>query len=151
MPPIVSFLIPTRKRPHGCQKALDSILKTATNIDNVEVCFLVDDDDVDTIEWVANTEIQYPNLVHGYVTPRIGNGYEHIYMYYNQLAGMANGDFLFIFNDDTVMVSAGWDEVLERHRGECILLDPKWTYTADFSTFPILSRKFYDRMVQLCW
>lgn len=145
---LVSFLIPTRHRPFGAQAALDSILSTAADPSRVEVLFVMDEDDPESQEW-AKTVAHIPQA-HCFVTPRIGNGYEHLFHYYNLLAEQANGDFLFIFNDDTTMLSQGWDSVIAKFEGQCVLLNPKWTYEAPYATFPIVSRKFYERMGMLC-
>lgn len=144
MTKLVSFLIPTRKRPHGMKLALESILNTASDPSRVEVLFLIDEDDEASqafaAEYPANDNVQF------FVTPRIGNGYEHLYHYYNLLYTESTGEFLFIFNDDTVMVNQGWDDALAKFSGQIVVIDPKWNYEADYATFPIVSRKFPQLM-----
>ena len=40
-------------------------------------------------------------------------GYQRLHEYYNALAARAQGNWLFIWNDDARLVSEGWDEVIE--------------------------------------
>lgn len=112
--PLVSVLIPTRGRPkHLCQ-AVDSIYSLAVDKANIEFLFKVDDDDFITIQTVD----KILTYVHGkrIISPR-GNGYKDMHLWVNELAKLAIGDWLFLFNDDATMATEKWDTFLT---GACV-------------------------------
>ena len=51
---LVSFTLPTRKRIPQLTKALESIYSTCYSKDNFEILLAIDNDDLETIEFVKN-------------------------------------------------------------------------------------------------
>lgn len=45
----ISILIPTRKRPHFLERLFKSVQDTADNINDIEVCLYIDNDDTETM------------------------------------------------------------------------------------------------------
>jgi len=71
-------------------------------------------------------------------------GYENLHVYVNTLAGSASGDWLFFWNDDGVMVTDGWDEVIRRYTGQFKLLAPHDNHNGHpYAIFPIVPRDWF--------
>lgn len=112
--PLVSILLPTRGRPHFLYGALDSLFTLAHRPDQLEVLLKVDEDDKETQEACHHISTKFPVRV--FVSPR-GRGYLDIHLWQNQMTEYATGDWIFIFNDDARMLTAGWDSIIEGCRG----------------------------------
>jgi hypothetical protein len=103
----VSVLLPSRRRETLLRESLASLAATAARPERVEVLVAADSDDHETHGFTIATPLTGRVLV----TPqRWGRGSLH--EYYNWLAPYAAGHWLLIFNDDAVMETPGWDEIL---------------------------------------
>jgi hypothetical protein len=107
--PLVSVLLPTRKRVRGLVAAIDSLYSLAKNKSNLEFILKIDDDDAETIELFHKLQSILP--VKSIISSR-GNGYHDMHHWVNQMSALATGDWLFLFNDDALMGSQDWDEML---------------------------------------
>ena len=142
---VASFLIPTRKRVPYLRTAIESIVATA-RASEYEILIAMDDDDEQTtaIRW----DVEYYPKVKTCITKRWG--YDGLHEYYNILASMAQGRWLVVWNDDCVMKTEGWDEILKEHDGEFVLLNPlnmeEQDWTKCFTMFPILPIKWYQTL-----
>lgn len=117
---LVSILLPTRKRPAHLCAALDTINSFATNKQDLEFILKLDDDDQETIDLVQKFKslIKIKTLV----TER-GRGYGDLHLWYNEMARMATGDWLFPFTDSARMTQEGWDTLIETM---CMVKDTTW-------------------------
>jgi len=71
-------------------------------------------------------------------------GYENLHVYVNTLAGNATGDWLFFWNDDGVMVTEGWDDVIRSYTGQFKLLAPRDNHNGHpYAIFPIVPRDWF--------
>jgi len=107
--PLVSVLLPTRGRPQALIESVTSLHETAGDGKSFEILYAVDDDDqVPTLEaWD-----QIMSGLGGRHRPLIfqeRHGYANLHEYVNQLATMADGRWLMLWNDDAVMQTYGWD------------------------------------------
>lgn len=110
--PLVSILIATRGRPEGLFKSVESLFNTAKNKTCFEIIFKIDEDDEPTLKMVESME-KIPALsIKKIISPR-GRGYPDFHHWINYLSFIARGDWLFLFNDDALMTTMGWDEELE--------------------------------------
>lgn len=107
--PLISVLMSTRGRPKPLCQAVDSLFSLAKDKSRLEFIFKADDDDKETISVIEKMEKVIP--VKKIISPR-GRGYHQIHEWLDQKASLATGDWLFIFNDDAVMASKDWDEVM---------------------------------------
>lgn len=104
----ISIIIPTRKRPGNLTRLIDSIIATASIIENVELCARVDSDDMETIE-----------VLHGFsnvldVKISIGTRQSCHGYYWNDAWNIATGDVLQMSSDDFVYHTKNWDiEILK--------------------------------------
>lgn len=101
---LVSALCPTRDRAVLLEKSLDSLFRLADDPSRVEVLLAVDPDQPGP-QLPADCNVRVWRAPERY-------GYLRINEYYNQLARIALGDWLFIWNDDLVMRTSGWDTVI---------------------------------------
>jgi hypothetical protein len=103
---MISLLCPTRGRPHGVRRLLDSLVATASGAD-WRLWLYVDDDDP--------ARAEYGELLDSGVLLTIVFGSRLVLSdYWNVLARIARGDIMGMVGDDTVFRSQGWDALLER-------------------------------------
>ena len=142
---MISILLPTRKRFKYLEASVTSLLETSNKTDNIEILFLFDDDDKETIEMFNSWDKNF-NYKH-IITERLG--YAGMHEYNNMLAEISTGDWIFLWNDDSRMVSKDWDSLIEEeYKDKFFLISPKNlnnpAYTATQSMFPILPKKWYN-------
>ena len=120
--PFFSLLCPTRERPIQRENLIKSIIDTTSNLNNVELLFAADKDDLATQDNVINLIKKYNQLkIRVFVRNR------SIFLnrdYYNWLAGFADGDFYWVIGDDVIFRFKGWDSYIQR-RIEDYLIDKK--------------------------
>jgi glycosyltransferase involved in cell wall biosynthesis len=138
--PLFSLIVPTRGRPEGLRRLLDSLLATAANPESIELIAVVDEDDV------QSRDFQYSALVfHTVVVP------PGLSMGELNLAGYrtALGRYLMLLNDDVIARTAGWDAILKsvlEHYPDGIVLGHvnDLLFSQKLCTFPLLTRDFCD-------
>ena len=141
------MLLPARGRPANLRTSVQSCYDLAADPDSVEVLVRLDDDDPHLREELTilggfgNREV----LVG--VGPRLG--YQKMHIYYDGLAADSRGDWVFFWNDDTDMLTRGWDDLTR----ECPLYTVQFprrdiTPLADHTdyTFPVLGRPLFDAL-----
>lgn len=137
----VSIILPTRKRFQSLRRSIDSLLSTATRAD-VEVLLAVDDDDLETLERLKSEDIPGSKVLVG---PRLG--YINLHLYVNQLCQEATGDWVVLWNDDALMRTQGWDEILEEYLGQMVVLNPATNHVnhpRENCIFPIVPKKMVE-------
>ena len=119
---IFSLLCPTRDRPIQRENLIKSILTTTTNLNNVELLFAVDKDDLRSQDNINDLISKYKQLkIRVFIRNR------SIFLnrdYYNWLAGFADGDFFWVIGDDLLFSYGGWDVYIERKIND-YLIDKK--------------------------
>ncbi len=120
--PLVSILIPTRRRPERLYKTLKSIYDTVEDLTLVEVRVRYDNDDLYTynyhVQCLASDLIQNDWLKAEFwksITWLCGErmkGYDSLNLMYTELAEEANGKYIMICNDDFWFETQGWDRAL---------------------------------------
>jgi hypothetical protein len=143
---IISVLLPTRGRREVLKSSLESLITKAKNPEKVELLLGIDEDDEGAREYIEK-EIA-PMLREHRVECRANVfkplGYENLHVYVNTLAGSATGDWLFFWNDDGVMVTDGWDEVIRSYTGQFKLLAPRDNHDGHpYAIFPIVPRDWF--------
>lgn len=129
---MISVLIPSRGRPELYARAVASLLDHASHPEQVEILARLDEDDYN----------QYQGLP-GRLVVDIPLGYGGQHDYNNQLAELATGEWLMVFNDDALMQTQGWDDVIHEHEGFHLLsLDNN--NGRQYACFPAVPRKWYE-------
>lgn len=126
MSPHVSVLCPTRLRPEQLDASLQSL--HATRHGEIEVMLVADLDDPTDYE-------QFPCRS---LTRIDRKGYSNLHEYYNLLASQASGEWLLLWNDDAIMLTDGWDQIIAS-RPTDRLLAPH-AHHDPLITFPIIPR-----------
>ena len=142
----ISVLLPTRGRREVLKSSLESLISKASDPEHVELLLGIDDDDEGVKEYIEK-EIA-PMLREHRVECRANIfkplGYENLHVYVNTLAGSATGDWLFFWNDDGVMVTEGWDDVIRSYTGQFKLLAPRDNHDGHpYAIFPIVPRDWF--------
>jgi len=143
---VISVLLPTRGRREVLKSSLESLITKAKNPEKVELLLGIDDDDEGLREYIE-AEIA-PMLREHKVECRANIfkplGYENLHVYVNTLAGNASGEWLFFWNDDGVMVTDNWDEVIRGYTGQFKLLAPRDNHNGHpYAIFPIVPRDWF--------
>ena len=132
---MISVLCPTRMRPGALKRSLDSLLETANG--PLEFQLAVDNDDpTDYSQFGAYSPYK------GRVLHVERFGYAQLHDYYNLLAERATGDWLLLWNDDALMATPGWDDIVRSHEPKCVL--SPHTVHDPLCTFPIVPRRFVE-------
>ena len=127
----ISILLPTRKRVSQLKKSVASLLDNAKNPDKIQPLFGVDDDDTETLEYLKKANYKNQSVLK---FKRMG--YENLHMYNNSLCAYAQGTWVMFFNDDAIMNTKHWDEIIESEKNFNVLRVKEQT-GHPYSIFPI--------------
>ena len=100
-----SLILNSRGRPQLLSNFLDSIVKTTTNINEIEVIVGLDWDDPTVPSSLAAID------AHPFTVPVVGNRPVNLIHALNALAVRASGFYLYILNDDVVFLTSAWDTI----------------------------------------
>jgi hypothetical protein len=149
---IISVLLPTRGRTDVLLKSLQSLVDKAANHSRIELILGIDEDDTETkayIEkhiapWLKEKQMECRANIFSPL------GYENLHTYVNTLATSAQGDWLFFWNDDALMISQDWDNVIDQYTGQFKLLGPKDNHNGHpYAILPIVPRDWFRLMDHL--
>jgi glycosyltransferase involved in cell wall biosynthesis len=143
---LFSLIIPTRGRPEGLRRLLDSLYATTEDRTTIETIAVIDEDDAES------RAFSYPDLsFHPVIVPA------GLKMGELNLAGYraARGKFLMLLNDDVVVRTRGWDtqlkQVLEYYGDGVVLAHVNDLLFGDtLCTFPALTREFCEIAGGIC-
>ncbi len=129
---MISVLVPSRERANALKESLASLGPVG------EVLVRIDGDDTQIADYVSMKALKL------LIGPRLG--YEHLNEYYNDMADIAEGDWLMLWNDDCIMKTPDWQEKINKHdpTRPCVLNIHK----PGHNYFPIVSRAFYEALGQ---
>ena len=151
-----TIMFPTRERPDLLKDLLDSILKTTSNTEDIEVLIAYDNDDEVTKKFIAAYKC-WSKWVNWVECARSLNFSRD---YYNRMAKMATGEYFIICNDDAIFETQNWDvlaeqEILRRSGGRDSVFmgwieDGLGQYRAqgfsDYCCFPMIGRDGYEAL-----
>ena len=144
----LSVLLPTRQRTNLVMRSLNSLVTTAQNPADIEVLIAYDNDDVEShdffssdqwTQWLADHAIS----ARAFQVPRWG--YRNLHEYYNYLATQSQGSWLFMWNDDALMETQYWDELVRQNDNWRMLLHIACrNLVMNCSIFPLFHRDWLD-------
>jgi hypothetical protein len=142
----ISILLPTRGRSDALMSSIQSLYDLADDPGTIEFLFGMDNDDVvgmenmlhNVIPWIEKYKVQHKIVIFERY------GYNNLHKYVNGLAEHSQGSWLFFWNDDAVMQTAGWDARIREKSGEFKLLSVHTHNEHPYSIFPILPRKWFE-------
>jgi glycosyltransferase involved in cell wall biosynthesis len=130
----VSVLVPSRERPELLARSIESLRGG-----DLEVLVALDDDDPRLADYAGiGTAVIGPHY-----------GYSSLQRYYNGLANRASGDWLLLWNDDCIMETENWIEIVRSHDGEMVVMNPRSNHNnwdIDMNVFPVFPRKIVELM-----
>jgi len=142
----VAVLLPTRSRTDALTASITSIVELADDVSRIQVLLGLDDDDQVGLNHFTN--VIQPFLDEHEVDYEAQSfksmGYAGLNQYYNQLARSTTADWLFVWNDDAVMKTQGWDTEIAKYTGEFKLLKVHTHNDHPYSIFPIVPKIWYD-------
>lgn len=142
----IAVLLPTRGRTEAMSNSVKSIVNNADKPESIQIIFGIDvDDDIGQSHF--STEIQPWLDEHNVNYVALGfepQGYTGLNYYYNGTAAAANADWLFVWNDDAIMDTKGWDTEIRKYDGEFKLLKLHTHNEHPYSIFPIYPKEWYD-------
>jgi glycosyltransferase involved in cell wall biosynthesis len=145
-PPTLSLIVPTRNRPGPLRRFLDSVARTASDPETIEVVLVIDNDDR------KSAAVRHPllTLKHVNVPPGLTMGSLNMEGY-----GASAGRYLMLLNDDVVARTPRWDEqvlaCMRRFPDDIVLVHVNDTLLREnLCTFPLLSRTFCELAGGIC-
>lgn len=142
----LAVLLPTRSRTTALTDSVFSIVTRAADPSNIQILFGFDDDDsvgLEHFEGVIQPFLDDHNIA--YTAQAFKSmGYAGLNCYYNHLGQSADADWLFVWNDDAVMNTHGWDDVIRSYTDQFRLLKVHTHNEHPYSIFPIVPRAWYD-------
>lgn len=144
--PLFSIIVPTRGRPEGLQRLLDSLKATTSHLNSLEVILVIDADDGKTLEFVYD---DFP-LKRVVVQPGLKMGALNMAGY-----DAAIGDYIMLLNDDVILRTQAWDEKIlagfKTFSDEIVLVHVNdKIFGEKLCTFPFLSRKYCEIASGIC-
>jgi hypothetical protein len=135
-----SLILPSRERPNLLRGFLESVRSTADHPERLEVIVATDDDDAATQEVTPVLSEVFP-----FVTFWTRDRADNLHIgYYNPMAvEMASGRYVWVLNDDAVVVTPHWDTLALAHFELCPV-DGLWyghgpdSLKQHFGMFPLL-------------
>ena len=149
---IISVLLPTRGRREVLKKSIQTLIDKANQPERLEILFGIDEDDDGLSEYIKEELAPYFNekSIEARASVFKPLGYENLHIYVNTLAGAATGEWLFFWNDDCLMESEGWDDVIRQYDGEFKLLGPKDNHEGHpYAILPIVPKDWFILMGHL--
>lgn len=142
----IAVLLPTRGRTRPLTRSVQSLFELCADKSKIKLVLAFDNDDqiglnhFETViqPWLDDKDIDYTAV--GFERM----GYACLNRYYNELATHAHADWYFIWNDDAVMQTQGWDNVIRKYTGQFRLLKIHTHNEHPYSIFPIVPRAWYD-------
>jgi len=142
----ISVLLPVRARPGPMEQCLRTLIDTANRPNRIEVLIAFDDDDTDTINYFV--DVLAPYLDSKGVTYSAMQfkrlGYLRLNEYLNELANHSTGHWIFFWNDDAVMTTNHWDDIIRQYNDRFALLRAETNHDHPYAIFPILPRKWVE-------
>jgi hypothetical protein len=142
----ISVLLPVRGRSIPMEQCLHTLISTATKPERIEVLIAFDDDDTDTIDYFVDVIAPYLDAKGvTYSAMQFKRlGYIRLNEYLNELANHSTGQWIFFWNDDAVMTTSAWDDVIREHNDRFALLRAETNHEHPYAIFPILPRKWVE-------
>lgn len=116
---LVSILLPTRKRVDRLIKSVNSFYATARIKDRFDIHLKIDDDDDET----QSVEFNGPKVIK-HVSPR-GNGWKDFNLWIGDMASQADGEWVWMWNDDCIIETENWDDMLKEVPTHGYIVQPR--------------------------
>lgn len=146
--PLVSILLPTRKRPELLFDCIRSIVASASGNHEYEIIVRMHRDDQKTLAVIPSLlsmHLVNIKIVVGY--PH--SGYADLSRFYDDAAAVANGKFIWVMNDDVKVSGAPWDMRLLEAPTDALIMPE--THKLGLSTYHRDFDNPFMLMPNRCW
>ena len=147
----IAVLLPTRGRTDALTQSVTSIVELAADPSKLQLILGFDNDDEVGLNHF--TKVIQPFLEeHNITYEALGFeslGYAGLNLYYNTMAQSADADWLFVWNDDAIMHTQGWDLEIAKYTGQFKLLKLHTHNDHPYSIFPIVPWAWFDQFKHL--
>ena len=144
----ISVLLPTRNRVERVKKSLNSLYDTVSDVNILEVFLGLDFDDpsLDELKNMVLDDFKDFNII--FCISDIRHGYFNLHEYYNMMVKKASGDWIFIWGDDSYIITEDWDKLVKPYENKFILLSPKVKERPKYpgTMFPIIPKLWADTL-----
>lgn len=143
----LSIIYPTRKRYDLFVKSTESLIKNCSDVNNLEILIMMDDDDTETISKTEEYISDKP-FVKIMVSER--HYYKNLNLYVNAAASVATGDYLLLWNDDCIMESSNYDLIMDKYKDKFIVVNPLVVNHTEYCRqenrmlFPVIPKKWTE-------
>ena len=135
----IAILLPSRNRPDYLRKSIASLLDNATHPERVEIMLRFDDDDPSLAE-----EVNDCKNYRVYIGPRLG--YRRIFEHFNEMCRDSRADWLMMWNDDTEILTKGWDELICQAPPHVVQFLRRDIFDDADTTLPVTGLSVFDAM-----
>jgi len=141
----ISVLLPTRGRGKLAERSLLTLIDRAKDNTRIEYRIALDNDDKESVDYFAETVMPaFKERDLNFVmvtTPPIG--YQRLNEYVNYLGKYAQGRWLMFWNDDAIMETDHWDEIVATHTDKFRVLRMQEQTEHPYAIFPIVPKEWY--------
>jgi len=138
----VSVIFPTRKRFDLVKKSILSLIDTAYEFSDVEILMATDLDDYETTSKISEYFKNYENIK---IVSLKRQYYRGFHVYVNNLCKLSNSQWLFLWNDDCLMKTDSWDQIISSYSGKFVAINPSTTMTkCGGFPFPVIPKKWFE-------
>ena len=141
----ISVCMATRGRPELAFDSMRSMIDLAHNVDEIEFCVGIDNDDTNSVDYFNDTVVPWFEKKEYDLTVMSFDrlGYAKLNEYISHLASNCSGAWIITWNDDARMESQDWDKEIASYTGQFKLLAFKDNHNEHpYSIFPILPREW---------
>ena len=139
----ISVCMATRGRPELAFNSIKTMINKSHNIDEIEFCVAIDNDDQPSLDYFNGTVIPWfeEKELDILVMSFDRLGYAKLNEYISTLALNSKGAWIITWNDDALMETQDWDKEIVSYTGQFKLLAFKDNHNQHpYSIFPILPR-----------
>ena len=108
--PLLTVLLPSRNRFDLCKNTVDSFVDTCRDKSNLQIILKFDVDDLSSVSRI--NEIRKDVDIKILISDRL-RGYFSLHHFCNDMMKVSTGDWIIMVNDDSLMTTNGWDDVLQ--------------------------------------
>lgn len=142
----ISLLLPTRGRTTALEKSLRSYYELANDPSSIELLLAFDKDDPESIDYCQQNILPWLDSINTKYTVFKFDplGYNQLHLYINFLSKKAQGYWLFFINDDSVMKTPDWDQVIKQYPRVMSLLRAETNQQHPYALFPIIPKTWIE-------
>ena len=145
----ISILIPSRKRSKKLERFLETLKKKTANLKRIELLILLDNDELEIENYRKLVDRYKKNIEIKIFQINLKTHAERN----NYLAKKSNGSVIFPANDDLVIETINWDNLVDKEVSKvgdeeplCLWVNSGNKYPYLHCHFPIINKEWYKRL-----